>query len=319
MPSLDDRGLIEYYQGHGFADEEELLDFVEAFFHDKSGSTLHIPRTQVCPGHTPPAQYLTDTFFERQPQAICWANRGGGKTLLGALVTWLDTVFKGRCNTKVLSGSLEQAKRLYEHLSGEGDGWGLVTDDFRHLLRGEILAQRTVLNNLSNIQILTASSKSVRGPHPQKLKLDEVDEMDPRIYEAALSIPMTKRGIRASTHIYSTLHRSSGLMQQVIDEGAARGYRIYKWNVFDVMEQCVGRECAVCELWEECQGRGQQADGYYRIEDIISKKRQVSENTWRSEYLCQIPSAEGLIYKEFDIAIHVVDPPDLEGVPDADR
>lgn len=28
----------------------------------------------------------------------------------------------------------------------------MVTEDFRHLLRGEMLAHRTVLNNQSNIQ-----------------------------------------------------------------------------------------------------------------------------------------------------------------------
>jgi hypothetical protein len=243
------RRLVEYYRAAGFTEPEELLDFIEAFW------GIRLPRAQVCPEHTPPAQYLVDAFFERTPDAICWANRGGGKTLLGALVTWLDTVFKDGCATKVLGGSLEQSKRMYEHLTGEGDGWGLVNGNFQHLLRGEILAQRTVLNNLSNIQILTASSKSVRGAHPQKLKLDEVDEMDPRIYEAALSIPMTKGGHRASTHIYSTMHKTYGLMQAVVEEAPARGYRLYKWCILDVLERCEDRDCADCDLWEDCQGR----------------------------------------------------------------
>jgi len=320
MTTTDDRRLIEQYQRHGFADEDELLGFVGEFFHDKLGNPLHIPRVQVCPEHTPPAQYITDTYFGHVLDAICWASRGGGKTLLGALTTWLDTLFKTGCSTMVLSGSLEQGERMYDHLSGKGDGWGLVTEDFRYLLRGErsrqgeILARKTVLSNLSNIKILTASPKSVRGAHPQKLKLDEIDEMDPQIYEAALSLPMTKRGIKASTHIFSTMHRSWGLMQQVVEEAPGRGYRLYKWCVMCVLERCEGRECATCDLWEDCKdptdpdgpGRARSADGYYRIEDAISKKRQVSEQTWRSEYLCQIPSSEGLIYPEFSMGIHVV-------------
>jgi hypothetical protein len=299
-------GLLEYYRQYGFASNDELLSVIEGFFIDKSGNPLHIPRAQVCPEHTPPAEYLLDSYFERVPNAICWANRGGGKTLLGALSTWLDTAFKDGCSTKVLGGSLEQSKRMYEHLTGEGDGWGLVTEDFQYMLRGDILAQRTVLSNQSNIQILTASSKSVRGAHPQKLKLDEIDEMDPNIYEAALSIPMSKRGHQASTHIYSTMHKSYGLMQSVVEEAPARGYRLYKWCILDVLERCRGRECAGCDLWEDCQGRARHADGYYRIEDAISKKRQVSEQTWQAEYLCLIPSSEGLIYKEFDLLVHVV-------------
>jgi hypothetical protein len=294
------RSLIEHHRRHGFKDPEELFKFIKSFWR------LQVPHAQVCPDHTPPAEYVSDAFFENVPDAVCWANRGGGKTLLGALVTWLDTVFKDHCATKVLGGSLEQSKRMYEHLSGEGDGWGLVTEDFQHLLRGEMLAQRTVLTNLSNVQILTASSRSVRGAHPQKLKLDEIDEMDPRIYEAALSIPMSKWGHRASTHIYSTMHRTYGLMQSVVEDAPARGYRLYKWCILDVLERCEGRECSGCDLWEDCQGRAKQADGYYRIEDAISKKRQVSEQTWLSEYLCLIPSSEGLIYKEFDMRLHVI-------------
>ncbi len=294
------RGLLEHYRREGFDGAEELLKFIDSFW------KLRVPRAQVCPEHTPPAEYIVDSFFELVQDSVCWANRGGGKTLLGALATWLDTVFKTGCATKVLGGSLEQSKRMYEHLTGEGDGWGMVTEDFRYLLRGDMLAQRTVLGNLSNIQILTASSKSVRGAHPQKLKLDEIDEMDPRIYEAALSIPMSKRGHRASTHIYSTMHKTYGLMQSVVEEAPARGYRLYKWCILDVLERCDGRDCETCDLWDECQGRARHADGYYRIDDAISKKRQVSEQTWLSEYLCMMPSSEGLIYKEFDMALHVV-------------
>jgi hypothetical protein len=306
MTATDDRQLIEHYQTHGFPDDDELLAFVESFIQDSDGHPLHIPRAQVCPEHSPPATYLCDAFFERAPEAVCWANRGGGKTLLGALATFLDTVFKRGCATRILGGSQEQSKRVYEHLTGEGDGWGMVNEDFRHLLRGEMKVEGMVFNNLSNIKILTASSKSVRGAHPQKAKLDEIDEMDPRIYTAALSIPMSKRGIKASTHIYSTMHKNYGLMQQIVEEAPVRGYRLYKWCVMDVLERCTGRECGeVCPLWDDCKGRAQGADGHYPIELAITKKRQVPDDTWQSEYLCRIPSSEGLIYPDFDMSLLV--------------
>jgi hypothetical protein len=300
-PALVKRELLEYHIKQGFVDADELMDFIEAYW------KLRVPRAQVCPEHTPPAEYILDSFFETVQNAVCWANRGGGKTLLGALSTWLDAVFKNHCATKILGGSQEQSKRMYEHLTGEGDGWGMVTEDFRHVLRGEMLAHRTVLNNQSNIQILTASSKSVRGAHPQKIKLDEVDEMDPNIYEAALLVPQTKRGIKASIQIYSTMHRAYGLMNKIITEAAQSGYKVYKWCICDVLEKCPEwRECETCDLWEDCQGKARQADGFYSIEDAISKKRQVSHDTWLCEMLCFQPSQEGLIYKEFDMALHVV-------------
>jgi len=291
---------ISHHQAEGFDSPEELLTFIEAFW------GLRIPQVQVCPEHTPPAAYIVDSFFETVQDSVCWANRGGGKTLLGALSTWLDTVFKSNCATKILGGSLEQSKKMYQHLTGGGDGWGLATKNFGHLIKGEMLAGQTTLVNNSSINILTASSKSVRGPHPQKLKLDEVDEMDPEIYEAALLIPKTKRGIKASVQIYSTMHKAYGLMNQVITEAGQSGYKVYKWCVFDVLERCEGRDCETCDLWEDCQGKAKHADGFYSIEDAISEKRKVSRDTWLCEMLCFQPSQEGLIYKEFDIALHVV-------------
>jgi hypothetical protein len=288
------RELVQHHRQHGFTGPDELLDFIEIFW------GLRVPRVQVCPEHTPPAAYLVDSFFENVLDSVCWANRGGGKTLLGGLLTWLDAVFKKKCETKILGGSGEQSLRMYNHISN------FQTAPFRHLIDGEPLKTWTHMNDGGSIQILTASSKSVRGPHPQKLKLDEIDEFEDKIYEAALLIPKSKKGLRASVQIYSTMHKAYGLMNRVITEAAQSGYKIYKWCVFDVMEKCVGRECAVCELWEDCQGKAKHADGFYSIEDAISEKRKVSRDTWLCEMLCFQPSQEGLIYKEFDMALHVV-------------
>jgi len=285
---------VEHHRAVGFADPEELLDFIDIFW------DIRVPRAKVCPEHTPPAEYVVASFFEEILDCVCWANRSGGKTLNGALVTWLDSVFKGNCETKILGGSGEQSLRMYEHIKG------FITAPFQHLVEGETLRTRTHLVNGSNIQILTASTKSVRGPHPQKLKLDEVDEFEERIYEAALLIPKSAKGIRASVQIYSTMHKAYGLMNRVITEAAESGYRVFKWCVFDVMEKCVGRDCESCELWEDCEGRARQAEGFYPVEDAISAKRKVSRETWESEMLCRMPSQEGLIYKEFDLSIHVI-------------
>jgi hypothetical protein len=286
--------LVDYYLACGFENPEELLDFVEVFW------GVRIPKARVCLEHTPPAEYIAAAFFEEVLDCVCWANRSGGKTFNGALVTWLDSVFKEGCETKILGGSGEQSLRMYEHMKG------FITPPFQPLVEGEALRTRTHLVNGSNIQIFTASTKSVRGPHPQKLKLDEVDEFEDRIYEAALLIPKSARGIRAGVQIYSTMHKAYGLMNRVVTEAAESGYRVFKWCVFDVMERCVGRDCDTCELWEDCEGRAQQADGFYPIEDAISARRKVSRETWESEMLCQMPSQEGLIYKEFDLSVHVV-------------
>jgi hypothetical protein len=286
--------LVDYHRACGFASPEDLLDFMEVFW------GVRIPKAKVCPEHTPPAEYIAAAFFEEVQDCVVWANRSGGKTFNGALVTWLDSVFKTGCETKILGGSGEQSLRMYEHMKG------FITTPFQHLVEGEALRTRTHLVNKSTVQILTASMKSVRGPHPQKLKLDEVDEFEDRIYEAALLIPKSARGIRAGVHIYSTMHKAYGLMNRVITEAAESGYRVYKWCVIDVLERCEGRDCETCDLWPDCEGRAKEADGFYPVEDAISAKRKVSRETWESEMLCKMPSQEGLIYREFDLSIHVV-------------
>ena len=291
--------LVQHYRSDGFSNKEELLDFVEAFW------GLKIPRGKVCPEHTPPAEYVTAAFFEEVQNSVCWANRGGGKTLNGALVTWLDAVFKPGCETKILGGSLEQSHKMYAHIKER-----FATTPFTPLIKGEMLKTFTRMTGDGSIQILTASSKSVRGPHPQKLKLDEVDEMAPEIYEASLFIPQTAKDIKASIQIYSTMHKAYGLMSRVINEAAESGYRIFKWCIFDVMERCTAdRDCNTCPLWEDCGGRAKSADGFIKIEDAITKKRMVSQDAWNAEALCRMPSQEGLIYKEFDINVHVVADP----------
>ena len=56
---------------------------------------------------------------------------------------------------------------------------------------------------------LTASQKTVRGPHPPSLLLDEIDEMDQAIFDAALGQPMPQKNwqgdiIRPQTAMTST-------------------------------------------------------------------------------------------------------------------
>jgi hypothetical protein len=120
--------LVEHYRSAGFTDPEELLDFVEAFW------GLKIPKVKVCPEHSPPADYVVAAFFEEVHNCVCWANLGGGKTLNGALSTWLDAIFKPGCETKILGGSLEQSQKMYAHIKER-----FATESFIPLIKGEML------------------------------------------------------------------------------------------------------------------------------------------------------------------------------------
>ena len=93
---------------------------------------VHVPRRAVIRHHAAPFDYLCATFFEPGDPAatvtpnpapespsrdvVLWANRGGGKTFLGAVATLLDLVFKPGIDIRVLGGSREQSTRVFEHL-----------------------------------------------------------------------------------------------------------------------------------------------------------------------------------------------------------
>ncbi|MCZ6543839.1 MAG: hypothetical protein O6768_09250, partial [Planctomycetota bacterium] len=55
-----------------------------------------IPRSSLAPGNDAPFAYVEHAYFEDRLSRDCvvWANRGGGKTQLGAIATLLDMLFK---------------------------------------------------------------------------------------------------------------------------------------------------------------------------------------------------------------------------------
>ena len=84
---------------------------------------VDVPREAIVAGHTAPFAYVAHAFFhDHAPDAagpgdcVVWANRGGGKTFLGAVATLLDLVFKPGIEIRILAGSMEQAQRMHTHL-----------------------------------------------------------------------------------------------------------------------------------------------------------------------------------------------------------
>jgi hypothetical protein len=66
----------------------------------------------------------------------------------------------------------------------------------RQLLASDPLKMETTLRWGNTIRALLASQSSVRGLHPQRLRLDEADETEIGIVHAALGQPMSKGGCR---------------------------------------------------------------------------------------------------------------------------
>lgn len=304
-----------------------LHDFIRVFY------GLDVPRRAVCPGHSAPFDYVAGAFFETFADCVVWANRGGGKTELGSVVTHLDSIFKPGCETRILGGSLAQSERMYEHLSRK---WWPYFD---HLLLREPTARRTELRNGSTVEILTQSERNVRGQRVPKVKCDEVEEFSPEVWQAVQFVTQSRRSprdgslIRAGLHALSTMHRAYGLMSELVAQAAAGdspggpeaadglqpararsgagagrgGFRLFKWCLWEVIERCRDRECSRCILWEDCRGRARRAEGFFPVEDALAIYRRTSRESWQAEMLCQRPSREGLVYRDFDPARHLID------------
>ena len=292
-------GLRRFKRGELFPDQ--LIGICEETF------ALKLPPQGLCPGHSAPGAYLLDALSGGADEdAIIWAARGGGKTAVGALLTLIDSTIHDGCETVVLGGSGEQSKRMNEHTTR------YISDGrLESMLDGEPIQYRTQFRNGSRITVAMASQKSVRGPHVPRLRFDEVDEFDRDIYRAALKMRHSRSGLKGSLHIYSTMHRPGGLMDEIIQEAGDAGRKVYTWCIWDVAERCEGRKCGSCVLEPDCKGICKDATGYFSIDDIIAIRTDPGsdDNSWQSELLCRKPGARSLIWPGYIEAMHDFDLP----------
>jgi hypothetical protein len=230
---------------------------------------------------------------------IVWANRAGGKTQLAAVATLLEGLFKPGCQTRILSGSLAQSGRMYGYLRD------FVHWRFPDHLDGKLLKESCRFVNGTAVEILSQSSRSVRGQHVHKLRCDEVELFDDDVLHAAKFITQSTGGKVAAMEMLSTLHRPYGLMQRLIDDAPAAGIPVFKWCMWEVIERCRDRSCSRCPLDDDCQGKARRARGYLKIDDVISQMRRSSRAGFESEMLCLRPNLENAVFEEFDVAEHV--------------
>jgi hypothetical protein len=267
---------------------------------------IDIPDKKICPGHNSPMEYLWHSysvdFAARRAgngDAIVWANRGGGKTELAAIATLLDCVFKPRCQVRILSGSGEQAGRMYEYLTG------FLQGGYEEFLAGPIRKSKCRFANGSAVEVLTQSPMSIRGQHIQKLRCDEVELFDEEVFAAAKFTTQSKAGLLAAMEMISTMYRPYGLMQKVVSSAGEVGTPVFKWCLWEVIEKCIDRNCSQCPLWADCEGKAKKGEGFLKIDDCITAMRRASRAGWEAEMLCKRPSRENVVFDEFEPAEHI--------------
>jgi len=232
---------------------------------------FRLPHPAKCEEHQSPLDALWDIYSDNAEFTILQAMRGSGKTLLLAILAYLESIFKPRCETTILGGSLEQSTKAVTYLRGL---WELPQSPRDMLKSGVVAGRGYELSNGSWVMALAASQKSVRGPHPQRLRLDEVDEMAPEIFDAALGQPKESYGIPDQVVASSTLHHPFGMMANLIDNREERGAKLYRWCVEEV----------------------RAPRGFWNDEEIDRRKRQLTESMWEAEYLLKRPSVSDTVF-----------------------
>lgn len=237
----------------------ELYSFIRAVW----GWT--IPNTQVCPDHTTPFRAFADAYFARHPITIWKASRGfGGKTNTLGLLGQTEAVCLP-AQVSILGGSGAQSTRVYE--AGQ-EAWQSPNAPHAVLeASNRYITRFTGKSKGAWIETLMASQRSVRGTHPQRLRMDEIDEMDLEILEASLGTVMDGRrglqkGITSQIVMSSTHQHPDGTMTKKLAEAREKGWPIYEW--------CISRGAIVST-----------ARGGVMIEDVKPGDQVWTRSGWR--------------------------------------
>lgn len=242
--------------------DEELWEFIATVF------GVRVPRTSVCKGHSNPFAALCEAFFARTPTAVWKASRGfGGKSYTLALLSNLEGMIHG-AHVSLLGGSGAQSQNVLEYNAEIWSFDGAPTD----LLASELGKSETQFKNGGRIRALKASQTSVRGPHPQRLRLDEADEISVPILDAALGQPMRKGDIETQTVMSSTHQYPNGTMTEILSRAATRGYPVHEW--------CYRETSAA-------------PDGWLSLSEVERKRSEIPAAMWATEYDLGEPNPKG--------------------------
>lgn len=240
--------------------DEELWEYVATLW------GVQIPRDRCCADHQSPFEAFAHAFFARSRVAVWVASRGfGGKSFLLATLGLTEQVALG-AYVAILGGSGQQSERVHEYMRKH---WEFPVAP-RGLLLDDPTARETKLRNGGHVKALMASAPAVRGPHPSRLRLDEADEMDLAIFDAAMGQPMSTSRVPAQTVIASTHHYPDGTMTEILRRAAERVWPVFTW----------------------CYRETVEPHGWLPTAEIEAKRQEVTAQMFANEYDLQEPSPE---------------------------
>lgn len=246
---------------------------------------VKLPNLKCCDGHRTPWDAVHNAFFARSEVAVWKASRGmGGKSFTLSALAMAEALFL-RADVNILGGSGEQSKRILEAIGKLWDAPGFP----RQCMKSEEpSAQRQQTIWLNKIVALMASQTSVRGPHPQRLRMDEVDEMNLGILDSALGQPMSKGWILSHVVLSSTHQYPAGTMSEMLKRALDKGWPVFEW----------------------CYRENLEPHGWLSLAEVERKRAVLTTKMWDTEIELQEPSSEGraIDTTKIDLAFQLAEP-----------
>jgi len=308
------KALLSYFKREGIKNDEELDFYIRYFLGWNIPKYVH--PSCVAKGHIAPFQFISDMFFERVRNAFSFANRTGGKTLNVAILNHLDAEFKDDIEICSAGASKAQAGRCYRYFTNIYND-KLFAPHIK-MEKGQQLKsqQRTELTNNSIVEVVTGSEKGFRSPHPQKLRIDEIELLTWDLLQTSMSMSISKRDVMGQNTYLSTRQHSRGVVQRLLDEAEILGIKVYKYCIWETLETC-HRKCHGDPVYGDCpvysRKFGKQREerlvcggkahdcrgGWYKIQDFIDKVTLMNWDTWTTEWLCLRPSGGFTVFGDY--------------------
>ena len=243
-------------------DEAALREFVRLAW------GVSIPDVQVCEEHSTPWRAFCEAYFAETPVSVWLASRGfGGKSFLLALLGLTEAVTL-KADVRILGGSGEQAQRVHEYMRS----FWRYRNAPRGLLATDPMKRLTRLTHGNVIEALVASEASVRGPHEQRLRVDECDVAELKIIDAALGQPMGYNDVKQQTVLSSTWQNAAGTMTEILRRAAANSFPVHRW----------------------CYRETVEPHGWLPQAEVAEKRKVITKRMFEVEYDLQTPNPGAL-------------------------
>ena len=241
--------------------DQELAEAIERYL------GIRLPDTVVVPGHSTPFRAVADAFFARSPVAVWYGARAlAGKTFALAVLGWLEAVLL-QASVSILGGSQDQSMATQEYMH---QFWRSPTVPLGILDGKEPGAITTRLRWGNKIRALAASQTMARGGHPERLRIDECDDLKWSVYQAVMGQPMSRGDVLSQTVICSTMQNQDGTMSKVLKLAAERGWTLHRWGYQETLEP----------------------HGWLTQAQVNRKRGEMTAESWRVEVELGEPSVE---------------------------